>query len=253
MGACLSGESNASASSSTSSSTSSSAPSITIASNSPRFQALLESAIGKPTDGYDVLFKVLLLGDSAVGKSSIMKRFCFDDFALDVPSTIGVDYMHRFVRVDSHNVVQLDRPADPLTGKLLQSASGGTRVKVQMWDTAGQERFRAVTRNYFKGVHCFVVVFDITARDTFLHVSDFLRSIEEHGVAGVPILLVGNKSDLKHIRVVQEHEAIDFARQHPQIVTYVEVSAKTAAGVNAAVNTMLTRFLGTLKEFKHIG
>lgn len=227
---------------------------MTIASDSPRFQALLESAIGKPSDDYNVLFKVLLLGDSAVGKSSIMKRFCFDDFEPNLPSTIGIDYMHRFVRVDSHNVVQFDRPADPLTGKTIlpKGARPGDdmRCKVQLWDSAGQERFRAVTRNYFRGVHCFIVVFDITVRDTFVHVAEFLRAIEEHGVAGVPILLVGNKSDLRHLRVVQEHEAIDFSRQHPQIVTYVEVSAKTAAGVNTAINTMLTRFLGTLKEFQ---
>jgi small GTP-binding protein len=249
MGACLSAS--AAASDATKTSSGGGVAVTSDSSVSARFEKLLEGAIGKPQDDYDYLFKVLLLGASSVGKSSIMKRFCFNDFAYDVPSTIGLDYMHRFVTVDSHNVVQAERLN-------LEGAHHGprapsdksARVKVQLWDTAGQERFAAVTRNYFKGVHCFVVVFDITQRDTFARVASFLEAIEQHGVAGAPILLVGNKSDLSSVRVVSELEAIEFSRAHPQIVGFMQTSASTGDGVTTAVHTLVTRFMKMMRDFQ---
>jgi small GTP-binding protein len=212
-------------------------------------QQLLQSSIGKPGDSYDYLLKVLLLGDSAVGKSSIMSRFCFDSFQANLPSTIGLDYMHRFVTADSHGVVQLDDTVVD-DGGVSPRRRGIHRIKVQMWDTAGQERFKAVTRNYFRGVNAYIVVFDITAKSSFLHVVDFLQAIAQFGVAGAPVLLIGNKCDLRHVRTVNEAEAIALSQAHPEIVGFLETSAKEAFQVNNAVNVLVTRFLTQMKDFE---
>jgi small GTP-binding protein len=216
---------------------------------SSALQQLLQSSIGKSGDSYDYLLKVLLLGDSAVGKSSIMSRFCFDSFQANLPSTIGLDYMHRFVTVDSHGVVQLDDGVSD-DGGVSPRRRGSHKIKVQLWDTAGQERFKAVTRNYFRGVNAYIVVFDITAKSSFLHVVDFLQSIAQFGVAGAPVLLVGNKCDLRHVRTVNETEAIALSQAHPEIVGYLETRAKEALQVNNAVNVLVTRFLSQMKDFE---
>lgn len=217
--------------------------------SSSALQQLLQTSIGKSGDSYDYLLKILLLGDSAVGKSSIMSRFCFDSFQANLPSTIGLDYMHRFVTVDSHGVVQLDDGVSDDGGGSLRRR-GIHKIKVQLWDTAGQERFKAVTRNYFRGVNAYIVVFDITAKSSFLHVVDFLQSIAQFGVAGAPVLLVGNKCDLRHIRTVNEAEAIALSQAHPEIVGFLETSAKEALQVNNAVNVLVTRFLSQMKDFE---
>ena len=119
----------------------------------------------------DFLFKVLVIGDSGVGKSGLLLRLAQDKYEQIYLSTVGVDYFNRTVSID---------------GKLVQ---------LQMWDTAGQERFRTITRSYYRGSQGIVVVYDVTDNESFENVQHWFDEIEKNAGGGVIKLLVGNKSD----------------------------------------------------------
>ena len=154
-------------------------------------------------EGGDV--RLLLLGDSAVGKSSLLLRFCEDRFESNFVITIGVDYKVRTLQLD---------------GKLL---------RLQVWDTAGQERFRTITPAYYRRAMGVLVIFDITNRKSFENVEYWLRNLEDHGDAKVRRVLVGNKGDLSGRRKVALEEASALAQRHS--MPYFEVSAKDNTNV----------------------
>jgi Ras-related protein Rab-8A len=154
-------------------------------------------------EGGDV--RLLLLGDSAVGKSSLLLRFCEDPFESNFVITIGVDYKVRTLQLD---------------GKLL---------RLQVWDTAGQERFRTITPAYYRRAMGVLVIFDITNRKSFDNVEYWLRNLEDHGDSKVRRVLVGNKSDLSGRRKVSTEEATGLAQRHG--MPYFEVSAKDSINV----------------------
>lgn len=161
---------------------------------------------------YDYLFKVLLIGDSGVGKSSLLKRFADCRYEESLTSTIGVDFKVRTVEVDDK------------------------KVKLQIWDAAGQERFRAISRSYYRGAHGVGIVFDLTEKKTFESVDEsWLEEIMENDCAAVPHLLIGAKCDLEG-RCVSEMEASSFAELHG--MRYIEASAKTAENVTEAFVTI---------------
>ena len=108
----------------------------------------------------------------------------------------------------------------------------GKKVKLQIWDTAGQERFRTITSSYYRGAHGIIVVFDVTEKETFKNVETWLKEIQQYASEGVSILLVGNKCDLAHRRVVEESVAREFAKEHN--IDYIETSAKNATNVSEA-------------------
>ena len=128
-----------------------------------------------------------MVGDSGVGKSSLLKRFANRDFTGDYISTIGVDFEIKTLEID------------------------GKTVKLQIWDTAGQERFQNITTSYYRGAHCIILVYDITQLETFEHVHKWHRQIQEHSNSNVQILLVGNKSDLGENRQVPYEDAEEMA------------------------------------------
>ncbi|CAG8795792.1 28253_t:CDS:2, partial [Dentiscutata erythropus] len=157
----------------------------------------------------DYLFKLLLIGDSGVGKSCLLLRFADDTYTESYISTIG-----------KIRTIELE----------------GKTVKLQIWDTAGQERFRTITSSYYRGAHGIIVVYDVTDQDTFHNVKQWLQEIDRYACEGVNKLLVGNKSDLQNKKVVEYTVAKEFA-DHLNI-PFLETSAKNATNVEQAFLTM---------------
>jgi len=161
---------------------------------------------------YDFLFKLLLIGDSGVGKSCLLLRFADDTYTESYISTIGVDFKIRTIELD------------------------GKTIKLQIWDTAGQERFRTITSSYYRGAHGIIIVYDITDRDSFDNVKQWLNEIDRYACENVNKLLVGNKSDLESKRQVDFEEAKAFADERG--IPFLETSAKNATNVEKAFMTM---------------
>lgn len=159
-------------------------------------------------DQYDHLFKILLVGDSGVGKSSLLLRFTDDMFQETFISTIGVDFKIRNVKIQDKV------------------------VKMQIWDTAGQERFRTITSSYYRGAHGIIVVYDITDQVSFNNAKMWLSEIERYACGNVTKLLVGNKADMNEKRAVDQGTAKAFAQQ--QGMLFAEASAKAGQGVEDA-------------------
>ncbi|XP_037935569.1 ras-related protein Rab-35 [Teleopsis dalmanni] len=149
--------------------------------------------------GFDHLFKLLIIGDSGVGKSSLLIRFSDDTFSGSYITTIGVDFKIRTVVID------------------------GLRVKLQIWDTAGQERFRTITSTYYRGTHGVIIVYDVTNGDSFANVRRWLDEIQNNCDV-VNKVLVGNKNDDPDRKVVITEDAQRFARQMD--IELFETSAK---------------------------
>ncbi|KVI09886.1 ras-related protein Rab2BV-like [Cynara cardunculus var. scolymus] len=162
---------------------------------------------------YDYLFKIVLIGDSGVGKSNILSRFTRNEFCLESKSTIGVEFATRTLQVE------------------------GKTVKAQIWDTAGQERYRAITSAYYRGAVGALMVYDITKKQTFENVQRWLRELRDHADSNIVIMLVGNKSDLNHLRAIPESEAQAMAEKDG--LTFLETSALEANNVEKAFQTIL--------------
>lgn len=148
---------------------------------------------------YDHLFKLLIIGDSGVGKSSLLIRFSDNTFSGSYITTIGVDFKIRTVVI------------------------GGERVKLQIWDTAGQERFRTITNTYYRGTHGVIVVYDVTNGESFANVKRWLQEIDSNCEV-VNKVLVGNKNDDPQRKVVLTEDAQRFAEQMG--IQLYETSAK---------------------------
>ncbi|CAM8966680.1 unnamed protein product [Rhodiola kirilowii] len=162
---------------------------------------------------YDYLFKIVLIGDSGVGKSNILSRFTRNEFCLESNSTIGVEFATRTLQVE------------------------GKTVKAQIWDTAGQERYRAITSAYYRGAVGALLVYDITKRQTFDNVQRWLRELRDHADSNIVIMLAGNKSDLSHLRAVNKDDAQHMAER--EILSFLETSALEATNVENAFQTIL--------------
>jgi Ras-related protein Rab-1A len=152
--------------------------------------------------------EVLLIGDSGTGKSCLLVRFADNIFSENYISTIGVDF------------------------KIKTITSEGKTVKLQVWDTAGQERFRTITASYYRGSNGIIIVYDITDRDSFDHVSYWMKEIDRLATPDVCRILVGNKSDLAEKRVVTTEEGQALASQYG--VAFLETSARENANVESA-------------------
>ncbi|XP_008060584.1 ras-related protein Rab-2B isoform X1 [Carlito syrichta] len=164
---------------------------------------------------YAYLFKYIIIGDTGVGKSCLLLQFTDKRFQPVHDLTIGVEFGARMVNID------------------------GKQIKLQIWDTAGQESFRSITRSYYRGAAGALLVYDITRRETFNHLTSWLEDARQHSSSNMVIMLIGNKSDLESRRDVKREEGEAFAREHGLI--FMETSAKTACNVEEA-------FINTAKE-----
>jgi len=166
---------------------------------------------------YDYLFKVLLLGDSGVGKTSLILRYTDETFNSKLVNSIGVDFKMKKKEID------------------------GKVIKVQIWDTAGHERFRAITYSYYRGVNAIIIVFDLTEDKSFLSIRDWLKQIDKYASKNVFKFLVGNKSDLQHKRLVSFEDAKKFADELN--IPYFETSAKEGININELFDSSIKSFL----------
>ncbi|CAN6165475.1 unnamed protein product, partial [Urochloa humidicola] len=161
---------------------------------------------------YDHLIKLLLIGDSGVGKSCLLLRFSDDTFTTSFITTIGIDFKVRTVELD------------------------GKRVKLQIWDTAGQERFRTITTAYYRGAMGILLVYDVTDESSFNNIRSWIRNIEQHASDNVNKILVGNKVDMDSKRVVSTAQGQKLADEYG--IKFFETSAKTNQNVEQVFFTI---------------
>ncbi|KYO02333.1 ras-related protein Rab-1A [Plasmodium gaboni] len=173
---------------------------------------------------YDYLYKIILIGDSGVGKSCILLRFSDDHFTESYITTIGVDFRFRTIKVDD---------------KI---------VKLQIWDTAGQERFRTITSAYYRGADGIIIIYDTTDRNSFLHINDWMNEINKYTNEDTCKLLVGNKADCKDDIEISTMEGQNKAKELN--ISFIETSAKDATNVELAF-TMITQELIKKKKKKN--
>ena len=160
--------------------------------------------------------RYIIIGDTGVGKSCLLLQFTDKRFQQVHDLTIGVEFGARMITIDNK------------------------QIKLQIWDTAGQESFRSITRSYYRGAAGALLVYDITRRETFNHLTSWLDDARQHSNSNMTIMLIGNKSDLEHRRAVSAEEGQQFANEHQLI--FLETSAKTAANVEEAfINTAKVR------------
>jgi len=219
---------------------------------------------------YDYVFKLVLIGDSGVGKSCLLLRFADDTYTESHISTIGVDFVrpalplaapHPLARATPRGGCQAHRSSGmrarapcgghgcddaaarrrrarspPASQKIRTIQLDGKTIKLQIWDTAGQERFRTITSSYYRGAHGIIVVYDTTDSETYEHVKTWLHEIDRYASENVNKLLVGNKSDLTSKRQVETEAAKEFADSVN--IPFLETSAKNATNVEDAFMTM---------------
>jgi len=170
--------------------------------------------MAKLDEYYDYLYKIVLIGDSGVGKTNLLSRFTRDEFNLESKSTIGVEFATKSVETE------------------------GKVVKAQIWDTAGEERYRAITSAYYRGAVGALLVYDISKHISFEHIERWLKELREYADQNIVILLVGNKSDLKNLRAVDQEESASFAEKEG--LAFIETSALESTNVDKAFNRILT-------------
>eukprot|EP00744_Colponema_vietnamica_P004422 GILI01006609.1.p1 GENE.GILI01006609.1~~GILI01006609.1.p1 ORF type:complete len:201 (-),score=42.50 GILI01006609.1:376-978(-) len=166
---------------------------------------------------YDYLFKLVLIGDSGVGKSCLLLRFADDTYTESYISTIGVDFKIRTIERD------------------------GKTIKLQIWDTAGQERYRALAPMYYRGASGALVVYDITSEDSFRKAQSWIKELRQNGDPNILITLVGNKCDLEPLRAVPQEEGQRVAQDEG--LEFVETSAKDGLNVDSMMSALAVRIL----------
>ncbi|XP_007453607.1 PREDICTED: ras-related protein Rab-26 [Lipotes vexillifer] len=176
------------------------------------------SSLGGGSDFYDVAFKVMLVGDSGVGKTCLLVRFKDGAFlAGTFISTVGIDFRNKVLDVD------------------------GMKVKLQIWDTAGQERFRSVTHAYYRDAHALLLLYDVTNKASFDSIQAWLTEIQEYAQHDVVLMLLGNKVDSAQERVVKREDGEKLAKEYG--LPFMETSAKMGLNVDLA-------FMAIAKELK---
>ena len=163
---------------------------------------------------YDYVFKIVIIGDSGVGKSCMLTRFVEDEFFESYISTIGVDFKIKSFNVEDHN------------------------IKLQIWDTAGQDRFRTITSSFYRGANGIIIVYDVTDLDSFNNVQKWLEEITKYASDDVIKMIVGNKSDLT-TRVITFEEGQNMANKFN--IPFIETSAKDRVNIEKAFMSMSIR------------
>lgn len=161
---------------------------------------------------YDMQIKLLMIGDSGVGKTCLLLRYANDSFSPTFITTIGIDFKIKNVDID------------------------GKRVKLQIWDTAGQERFRTITTSYFRGAQGIVLVYDVTDRRSFESIRNWISQIQQHADVHVNKILVGNKCDMVDEKVVSTEEGTKLAKEFG--MDFWEASAKNDTNVEQCFLTI---------------
>lgn len=168
------------------------------------------------------MFKYIIIGDTGVGKSCLLLQFTDKRFQHMHDLTIGVEFGSRTIALDNR------------------------LIKLQIWDTAGQESFRSVTRSYYRGACGALLVYDVTRRETFMHISKWVSEARANGNSNMILMLIGNKIDLENRRTVSYEEGAEYARREGMI--FMETSAKTADNVEESFVKTAESIYGLIKS-----
>nr|XP_039258226.1 ras-related protein Rab-39B-like [Styela clava] len=172
---------------------------------------------GSPSRGetiWSYQFRIVLIGDSTVGKSALLRRFSDGDFLEISDPTVGVDFYARLIEI-----------------------APSIRIKLQLWDTAGQERFRSITRSYYRNSVGGVLVYDVSSSASFSHIERWMEEASAHvAPRSILFILIGQKSDLEEERKVTQEQGALFARKHK--MPFIETSAKTGYNVEEAFHVL---------------
>jgi len=171
---------------------------------------------------YDCLIKLLMIGDSGVGKSCLLLRFADDSFTTSFITTIGIDFKIKTVEID------------------------GKKLKLQIWDTAGQERFRTITKAYYRSAMGILLVYDVTDRQTFYNVRNWIQSIEQNAEDNVQKILIGNKCDMVKDRDVSFDEGQKMADEYR--IKFFETSARTDTNVRDIFLSISSDILSNISD-----
>ena len=165
-------------------------------------------------NGYDMIFKVVLIGDTSVGKTNILSKYLTNDFDPDSKATVGVEFGTKNFKIED-NI-----------------------VKVQIWDTAGQERYRSITNAYYKGAKGSLLVYDITNPKTFESIDRWLSDLKVNGDENISVVLLGNKSDLESDRKVSTQQGKEKAEFYK--LAFMETSALNGNNIEKAFSELIT-------------
>ena len=175
-------------------------------------------------ENYDLIFKIVLIGDSGVGKTNILSRYINNEFSLATQSTVGVEFGSKIIK------------------------KNGKVIKLQIWDTAGQERYKSITSAYYKGSKGAFVVYDITRKTTYDNIDKWIGELKTNGSEDVLIMLVGNKSDLEEKREVITEEVEKKAQE--QKLAFCETSALNGKNVEYAFENLINEILKKVEKEK---
>ena len=175
-------------------------------------------------DNYDLIFKLVLIGDSGVGKTNILSRYINNEFSLATQSTVGVEFGSKIIKKNDKS------------------------IKLQIWDTAGQERYKSITNAYYKGSKGAFVVYDISRKVTFEDVDKWIGELKTNGSEDVLIMLIGNKSDLEDKREVQTEEVAKKAEQYK--IAFCETSALEGKNIENAFDNLINEITKKVEKEK---
>jgi len=175
-------------------------------------------------ENYDLIFKIVLIGDSGVGKTNILSRYINNEFSLATQSTVGVEFGSKIIK------------------------KNGKVIKLQIWDTAGQERYKSITSAYYKGSKGAFVVYDISRKTTYDNIDKWIGELKTNGSEDVLIMLVGNKSDLEEKREVITEEVEKKAQE--QKLAFCETSALNGKNVEYAFENLINEILKKVEKDK---
>ena len=164
-------------------------------------------------ESYDFLFKLILIGDSSVGKSNILLKYLKGEFDQNSKATVGVEFGTKNIEIKNK------------------------KVKIQIWDTAGQERYRSITSAYYKGAKGAFIVYDITRKNTFDNIDKWISDLKTNGDKNIAIVLIGNKSDLEDKREVSNEDGIKKSEEFK--IAFMETSALNGDNINNAFDELL--------------
>ena len=175
-----------------------------------------------PESKEDFKLKIVVVGDSGVGKTNLIKRFITNEFSENFKATIGVEFMSKTYKINKH------------------------LFKIEIWDTAGQERYKSITAVYYKGAKGGLIVYDTTDKNTFDNIDKWLTEIKDKTSKDIKLMLIGNKIDLKDYRDVQNEEALEKAKTLG--IPLMETSALDATNVKEAFYDLLKEIYKEMKD-----
>ena len=178
--------------------------------------------IVNPESKEEFKLKIVVVGDSGVGKTNLIKRFITNEFSENFKATIGVEFMSKTYKINKH------------------------LFKVEIWDTAGQERYKSITAVYYKGAKGGLIVYDTTDKNTFDNIDKWLTEIKDKTTSDIKLMIVGNKIDLKEYRDVQNEEALEKAKTLG--IPLMETSALDATNVKEAFYDLLKEIYKEMKD-----